>query len=400
MSERAWGLDLTGSKWPCVRRVIERNPLNLRDEELAPIPGTDLLQGSAPILLPSADGGLDLPISAVLTSLKDWLGRWQNPLAGVPTTPTDLIGVAYPRTMPPMLRFVLPTLFGKGEIGPKGMLPTNSPLFGIDAPTALTLEALALQAVTAPAKLAVATESGSTWEWTKVTIEIANPELRVPFWRIHLGRVADSPEALGLPPNAPRLVAGDPPLDHDAGSIVRLSSTAIAEGAARFALWRAECLEQTNKNAFLIRGYPVISSEIVHPLGILGHNGEGSWFWRRLFEPGTSIPLNRANLLSKSPGKKTSLEFAECLGPADRETLWIPQNRWAEVDLRWHSYHPHTDVLPPPPLIWSIQLRDYNDNRADAELSKPRTDPPPRWGLPTWKIRPKTVEPVEPPQPL
>jgi hypothetical protein len=393
-----WGIDLSGSPWPCIRLQSGLNEATIRDETRE-IPGPDLLVETGSLLVPSAKGD---PGGPVLDHWKDLCIKLNKTRESIKTPLPDrpLIGVAYPRSMPPILRQFLPIVLGC-EAATSGLgLPGSSPLVGIDAPVALILEALALREISDSGVYAVASGQDPSREWTAVTIENtppSNPMLRGPILLIKLGRTAGSAEALGLGPETIRIEAVTSTGDRtQVGPGVRLPSTAIATGAARFARWRSLEFSRNPSpydhklKAMLLPGTPVVQNEILHPLGLIGHNGRESWFWRRLFDAGSTIPSDRVWLRANT---RPPCDFflAECLAPDFQSHGWLDQGDWGKASLRWHSIYTHSrSDAPPPPLRWSLELRDFNDDRRDSNTL--REEVPTRWGLPKWISRIESVD--------
>jgi hypothetical protein len=388
-----WGIDLSESPWRCARLLPGSGAASL-GEEAREIPGRDLLRESGAFLLPAASGDPYLPVLDDWADLREWLRQERDSIrAHLPER--TRVGVAYPRSMPPILRQYLPIALGCDPASNRGGLPPDSPLAGLEAPVALTLEAIAQQAIPASGRYAVGCGRGPAREWTAVAIEKAqptNPAIRGPILRLRVGRTSDSPGSIGLEAGAARLVAGTDFTGPDPSTpVVRMAPSAIAMGAARFARWLALELSRRPSaldrrlQAALLPGTPILSTETIHPLGLIGDDGRGAWFWRRLFEPGTAIPSPRASLRSVT-GPPCNFYLAECLSPAYRPKRWLAREEWTLAQLRWHSTHFHADKnSPPPPLRWSLELRDFNDTLRDA--SALREEVPPRWGLPTWISR-------------
>jgi hypothetical protein len=403
-----WGIDLSGSPWPCINLITETGATGLR-EEPGEVPGPALLSEAGPfLLLPGSDD----PSRAV----SDWADlrkalRQVHKSVSALLVERTLIGVAYPRSMPPILRRHLPIVLGCDPATDGDGLPARSPLVGLDAPAALILEAVARGAIPATGAYAVGTGRGPHREWTAVSIEKAqpsNPALRSPILRLGMGRTSGSPDSIGLDVGTTRLVAGPDRAGLDRlAPVVELPSTAIASGAARFARWRSLEFAQQRPStldrrlqASLLPGTPIVRTETVHPLGLIGDNGRGDWFWRRLFEPGTPLPTGRSTLqsITKPP---CHFYLAECLAADDRASRWLAQEEWPGAQLRWHSTYFHSDMNAPPAtstsLLWSLELRDFKDTRRDPTTL--REEPPPRWGLPTWITRVEEAVEDEPTEP-
>ena len=355
--EVACGIDLGASPAWWVRRHAAIGSDAVRDEAVVALPIDDLLAGAAPLLVPEAEGDLTFPGHNNWRALEAWArdaGRAARPRISV----HDWIGVAYPRSAPPALRQVLPAVLGLDAVPPKGSPPPGSPLLGIEAPAALLLEAVARGRIVAPASLAVGTGPESAREWTAATVRHDGRVLR-----IHLGRTADDPAALGLP----RFVGEE---------------ADVARGAARYALWRDRPWMPTpperKGNAALLPGPLAITTEVLHPLGVVARQGADRWVWRRLFAAGAAIPTGRVPLLARSKGDESDgLDFAECLAPDLRDAQWLSRRRWAEAGLRWWSFHAH--AWPRGRFRLEIDLRE-------SRLSLGPDAPPPRWGLPVWSV--------------
>jgi hypothetical protein len=386
-----WGIDLSGSPWPSGRLLAGPGGANVGAP--AEIVGTNLREAAGPLLLVGETQDPCRPFGHDWAELQGRLRELGNPIrAQMPER--SLVGVAYPRSISPILRQYLPILLGSEPARSRSGLPANSKLVGLEAPVALTLEAIARNQISVPGTYAVGCGAGSAKEWTAVTVDrfpSSVPAVPRPILRIKLGQTAASPGAIGLELETTRLVAGDDPTASDpGGAVVRLDRLAIAIGAARFARWRAIEFSNPSSNdrriqAALLPGMPVLSDETIHPLGLIGTNDEGAWFWRRLFEPGTPIPSGRAVLRSNTKPPYV-FYLAETVSPEYGSHRWLAQPEWSRAGLRWHSTHFHSDTNAPLSLPrWSLELRDFNDTRRDA--SSLREEPPPRWSLPTWITR-------------
>lgn len=383
-----WGIDLSGSPWSsvCLHSAIDGTA---QQDEPRVISGPDLLDAAEPYLLPSLEGDPAAPVLDDWSDLRDGLRQVRDAVREMLPESTP-IGVAYPRSMPPILRQFLPIVLGQDPASSRGGLPGDSPLVGLDAPLALILEALAQEAIPASGDYLVAAGR----EWTIVAIEKAaptNPALRGPLLWLRIGPTAATPDAIERQAGTVTLIAGDD-CPAPTSSVVRLAPTAIGAGAARFARWRV--LEFTRRPSSLDRrlqsavlpGTPICVHKTIYPLGLIGDNGRGEWFWRRLFEPGTAIPTERAWLrsITRPP---CYFFLAECRAPGFRHRRWLTREQWAPAQLRWHStsFHSHKNAPAPPLLRWSLEMREFNDDRRDA--STPREEVPPRWGLPHWIAR-------------
>jgi hypothetical protein len=259
------------------------------------------------------------------------------------------LGVAIPYSASPPFRRSLPELLGFDKTK-----QAKNHYFAVEAVVAAGLSLLAAKQVQLPAEVLFCLEVAPSVELS--VVEISAQENLLEF------KVLASGERNWLhPPDDPatelaefQQVFGWHPSSHltvwsttaaaatgqriaDALGVSNephvLDAMVLADGAARFSAYGNQfgghAIQRTVQEIRIDR----ICSR---PLGVVGHNGQGQWFWRRLFQAGTRLPVQTQIAVNQVINPPV-LVLAECGDSVATSPLWLSQTDWPTHRLRVFS---------------------------------------------------------------